>query len=93
MIIDPRVTLERTFAPEVVYALDLYVREIAIEIAETHRNQFADGKPWLTVREAARALDCSPEAVRARCRRGRLEHRYQGRRVYVSARSIQELAS
>jgi hypothetical protein len=90
---DPRATLERLLAPEVLQALDLYVRQVAAEIAETHRHEvrFADGKPWLTAVEAGRLLDCSPHAVRMRCRRGRLEHRYQGRRLYVSARSIQEL--
>jgi hypothetical protein len=90
---DPRATLERLLAPEVLRALDAYMYAIATEIAEAHRHQvqFANGKPWLTVPEAAQLLSCSAEAVRARCRRGRLEHRYQGRRVYVSARSIEQL--
>jgi helix-turn-helix protein len=90
---DPRVTLERFLSAEVLRALDAYMYAIATEIAEAHRHQvqFANGKPWLTVPEAAQLLSCSAEAVRARCRRGRLEHRYQGRRVYVSARSIEQL--
>jgi excisionase family DNA binding protein len=45
-------------------------------------------KRWLTLAEAAERLGCSPDAVRMRVRRGRLEHRYQGRRVYVSADSV-----
>lgn len=83
---DPRTTLEQLLAPEVVRALDLYVRELAEEVADQRAI-----KPWLTVREAADALDCSPDAVRARVRRGRLRGRYQGRRLYIDSRSILDL--
>jgi hypothetical protein len=88
-----RATLERLLAPEVMHALDEYVREVATEITDRLRDElgFAGGKPWLTPAEAGRLLDCSPHAIRMRCSRGRLEHRYQGRRLYVSARAIQEL--
>jgi hypothetical protein len=88
-----RATLERLLAPEVMHALDDYVRDIAAELVDDLRGEFerARGKPWLTAAEAGRLLDCSPHAIRMRCKRGRLEHRYQGRRLYVSARAIQEL--
>jgi hypothetical protein len=88
-----RATLERLLAPEVLQALDDYVREVATEIADELRDEiaFAGGKAWLTPLEAGRLLDCSPRAIRMRCHRGRLEHRYQGRRLYVNARSVQEL--
>jgi excisionase family DNA binding protein len=46
---------------------------------------------WLTLKEAAERLGCSPDAVRMRVKRGRLDHRRQGRRLYVSALSIERL--
>lgn len=46
---------------------------------------------WLTLKEAAERLGCSPDAVRMRVNRGRLDHRRQGRRLYVSAVSIERL--
>jgi excisionase family DNA binding protein len=51
-----------------------------------------DSSPrWLTLEQAAERLGCSPDAVRMRARRGRLEHRYQGRRLYVSADAVDRL--
>jgi excisionase family DNA binding protein len=41
--------------------------------------------------EAAERLGCTPDAVRMRVKRGRLDHRRQGRRVYVSAMSVDGL--
>jgi excisionase family DNA binding protein len=46
---------------------------------------------WLTLKEAAERLGCSPDAVRMRVNRGRLDHRRQGRRLYVSAVSVERL--
>jgi excisionase family DNA binding protein len=46
---------------------------------------------WLTLEQAAARLGCSVGAVRMRARRGRLECRYQGRRMYVSAADVDEL--
>lgn len=46
---------------------------------------------WLTLKEAAEQLGCTPDAVRMRINRGRLEHRRHGRRLYVSAASIDRL--
>jgi nucleotide-binding universal stress UspA family protein len=88
-----RATLERLLAPEILYALDAYIREIAEDIADRRHAQavFAGGKPWLTVAEAADALGCSQVAVRARARRGRLQSRYQGRRLYIATESILSL--
>jgi excisionase family DNA binding protein len=48
-------------------------------------------RAWLTLREAAEQLGCTPDAVRMRIKRGRLEHRRQGRRIYVSAASVDRL--
>lgn len=47
--------------------------------------------PWLTLDQAAERLGCSVDAVRMRAKRGRLESRHNGRRVYVSRRSVDEL--
>jgi excisionase family DNA binding protein len=52
----------------------------------------APARKWLTIAEAAELLGCTPDAVRMRVQRGRLEHRRQGRRVYVSAESVDRLA-
>jgi excisionase family DNA binding protein len=46
---------------------------------------------WLTVSEAAERLSCTPDAVRMRIHRGRLDHRRHGRRLYVSAASVDRL--
>jgi excisionase family DNA binding protein len=48
-------------------------------------------RAWLTLTEAAELLGCSPNAVRMRVNRGRLESRRHGRRVYVSVASIDRL--
>jgi excisionase family DNA binding protein len=49
------------------------------------------GQAWLTLAEAAERLGCTPDAVRMRIKRGRLEHRRHGRRLYVSAASVEQL--
>jgi excisionase family DNA binding protein len=64
------------------------VREELDELAQEQRRE---RKPWLTLAEAAERLGCSKDAVRMRARRGRLEHRYHGRRLYISARAIDRL--
>jgi hypothetical protein len=92
-VTDPRAILERALAPNVVAALDALIEQRAGDIAEQRiaRMETAAGKPWLTVREAAAALDCSEVAVRARHKRGRLTGRYHGRRLYISAASVLDL--
>lgn len=49
------------------------------------------GRRWLTLTEAAEQLGCTRDAVRMRIHRGRLDHRRQGRRLYVSAASVDHL--
>jgi excisionase family DNA binding protein len=56
-------------------------------LAERQRS----GATWLTLGEAAERLGCTPDAVRMRINRGRLEHRRHGRRLYVSAASVEQL--
>jgi excisionase family DNA binding protein len=85
-----REQLEAALAPGLVDALEQLV-------AETVRNQLAaagaaaPSRRWLTVVEAAEKLACSERAIYMRVHRGRLEHRHQGRRLYVSAVSVDEL--
>src|SRR4051794_6333568 len=92
---DPLIVLEHALAPEVVTAIQALIDERAGEIAERHvaRLGLAIGKPWLTVAEAAAALGCSEVAVRARHKRGRLQGRYQGRRLYIAHQSILDLGA
>jgi excisionase family DNA binding protein len=59
--------------------------------AEFEERRLSVEKPWLTFREAGERLGCSPDAVRMRVRRGRLHAEHQGRRVYVSAESVDRL--
>ena len=79
-------------APEVVDAIEQLVDECVRAALDRERAQGATGRSWLTLREAGVQLGCSPNAVRMRARRGRLEHRYQGRRLYVSADSVDQLS-
>ena len=58
---------------------------------ESRTSAFTSDRKWLTVAEAARRLGCTADAIRMRCSRGRLEHRRQGRRLYVSAASVDQL--
>lgn len=53
----------------------------------------APRRRWLSVKEAAAELACSPDAVRMRVKRGRLDSQRQGRRLYVSAESVNRLES
>jgi excisionase family DNA binding protein len=85
---------------ELVRALIAALRSDAQLLAELHallasldvaRPSSQPARKWLTVSEAAELLGCSTDAIRMRCSRGRLEHRRQGRRLYVSAASVDQL--
>jgi excisionase family DNA binding protein len=60
-----------------------------VEETLIHRSEHE--RRWLTLGEAAERLGCTPDAVRMRVKRGRLDHRRQGRRLYVSATSVDRL--
>jgi excisionase family DNA binding protein len=70
--------------PRVEELVKARVEQALAELAQPRR-------VWLTLAEAAERLGCSPDAVRMRINRGRLEHRRHGRRLYVSAASIDRL--
>jgi excisionase family DNA binding protein len=61
---------------------------VQARVEQTLAERERQGRVWLTLTEAAERLGCTPDAVRMRINRGRLEHRRQGRRLYVSAASI-----
>jgi excisionase family DNA binding protein len=76
---------------ELIAAIDELVDErVAAAVAKLA--PATNGEPeWLTLEQAGERLNCSPDAVRMRLRRGRLEARNHGRRVYVSRRSVDGL--
>jgi excisionase family DNA binding protein len=82
--------LGATFSPDLIAALEQLVdRRVASALAALPTR---DGAPWLTLDQAAERLDCSTDAVRMRVKRGRLESRRQGRRLYVSRDSVDGIA-
>lgn len=88
---DPRDDLLRLLPPG---ALDAIERLVESKVDERLADAGAerDGDSGLvTLAEAARLLDCSPDAVRKRARRGRLDVRHHGRRVYVTRDSLRRL--
>jgi len=62
-----------------------------VEQTLTDRGARPNERRWLTLGEAAERLGCSRDAVRMRIHRGRLDHRRHGRRLYVSAASVDRL--
>ena len=64
---------------------------VQARVEETLTERRQHDRKWLTLSEAAQRLGCTPDAVRMRIRRGRLDHRRQGRRLYVSASSVERL--
>jgi excisionase family DNA binding protein len=53
------------------------------------RDRERDGREWLTVDQAARLLSCTPEALRARARRGRIPSHRQGRSLYFRRSDVE----
>jgi excisionase family DNA binding protein len=84
--------LAAALAPDVVDALEeLIAATVRAELERAAPDGAADPK-WLTLREAGRRLGISEDATRMRVKRGRLEARRHGRRLYVSAASVDRLA-
>jgi hypothetical protein len=84
-----RKDLEAVLAPRAVDAIVRFVEE-TVRAEVSSRTTMTDRR-WLTLPEAAERLGCSPDAVRKRAKRGRLEHRHQGRTLYIAAASIDDL--
>jgi excisionase family DNA binding protein len=86
-----RARLELLLSPAIVDAIEELV-ELRVREELAARDAQVEQRTWLTLEEAGEQLGCSPDAVRMRVRRGRLEARRQGRRVYVSAASVERLS-
>jgi hypothetical protein len=69
--------------PELLELLDAYVDERFAAALAAVQPPESNGGGWLTLARAAEILDTTPDAVRMRAKRGRLETRHEGRRVYV----------
>jgi excisionase family DNA binding protein len=88
--LSPRDRLAAVLAPEVLDALECFVAEqVAAELASRPN---PSATRWLTLEQAGERLGCTRDAVRMRVKRGRLESRRHGRRLYVSVASVAELA-
>jgi excisionase family DNA binding protein len=88
--VSPRNRLAAVLAHDVLDALEELVAErVAAEVAARPDPSAAR---WLTLDQAAERLGCTRDAVRMRAKRGRLEARHQGRRLYVSAAAVADLA-
>jgi excisionase family DNA binding protein len=80
------------FSADVVAALEALIdRRVAAALAEMQTANGSRTAHWLTLEQAAERLGCTSDAVRMRVKRGRLEHRRQGRRLYVSAEGVDRL--
>lgn len=88
---DARARLELLLSPAIVDAIEQLVEQRVREELEA-RAAAASTRTWLTLEEAGEQLGCSPDAVRMRVKRGRLDSKRQGRRVYVSAASVERLS-
>jgi Helix-turn-helix domain len=77
-------------SPELVAALEELVADRVRQ--ELHAARDEANAAWLTLEQAGELLDCTADAVRMRVKRGRLKARKQGRRLYVSAVSVERLA-
>ena len=93
---DPTTTsrdrLAAVLSPDLLDALEALVAErVTHELARA--DSARNGARWLTLDQAGERLGCTAAAVRMRAARGRLSTRRHGRRLYVSAASVDELAS
>jgi hypothetical protein len=79
-----RELLERLLSPDVLDALDEYVREIVDEAIREERAR-QPRREWLPLAEAAIEYGCKVNALRMRADRGKVESKKIGRLVYVRA--------
>ena len=87
-----RARLEMLLSPACVDAIEQLVEERVREELAARDSRIAAERTWLTLEEAGEQLGVSADAVRMRVKRGRLEAKTQGRRVYVSAASVERLS-
>jgi excisionase family DNA binding protein len=86
-----RARLEAVLAPNVVQLIEAFVVQAVDTELARHAPAGRNDRKWLTLKEAGEQLGVSADAVRMRIKRGRLESRRHGRRIYVSTSSIDRL--
>ncbi len=80
----PRARLEAVFAPEVVAALEVLIREEVEARVSVYR------KPWLSVSEAAEYLGCTQKAIRGRIDRRTLPATHLAGNVLIDRVAVDE---
>jgi hypothetical protein len=80
-----RDVLEALLSADLLALIDEHVREVAAEAAREEVARLTQPRRWLTLAEAAEEYCCTYEAMVMRVKRGTVESRRQGRRVYVRA--------
>jgi hypothetical protein len=76
--------LELVLSAEVLAVLDEHIRDVVAEAVRQERAR-QPRREWLTLAEAAVEYGCTEAAMRMRAKRGTVETRRQGRRLYVRA--------
>lgn len=73
---------------------ELFAEKLAPLIAAELGPKMAEAASpkWIDMNEAGRRLGISANAVRSRVARGRLVTKHHGRRIYVSAESVDRLS-
>jgi hypothetical protein len=71
-------------SPELVAALEEHVREVVAQAIREERTR-EPKREWLTLAEAAEQYHCTQDAMRMRAKRGSVDSRKQGRRLYIRA--------
>jgi hypothetical protein len=74
--------LELLLSPDVVAALDEHIRDVVIDTIREERARVERGE-WVPLTVGAARLGCTADALRMKAKRGTIESRRQGRRVYV----------
>jgi hypothetical protein len=80
--VNARDRLELALSPQLLDALDEYVRDV-VDGALRDKRARAERGDWVPLAVAADRMGCSTDAVRMRVNRKTIEARRQGRRIYV----------
>jgi excisionase family DNA binding protein len=91
MTISPSDSLVASPSPEAFAEIVAELSELRERVEDLEHREPTPARKWLTLTEAADLLGCTADAVRMRVKRGRLDSRRQGRRIYVSAASVDGL--
>lgn len=81
----PGEVLAALLSADLLALIDEHVREVAAEAAREEVARLVQPRRWLTLAEAAEEYGCTEAAMAMRVKRGTVESKRQGRRVYVRA--------